>query len=69
MIYIYIVIVKKLFLIWCYCVTGGSTSQSVGKKYRVNHPKYRSTQTSIASPTCEQSDKHSYYSSLQNFVL
>lgn len=45
--------VKKLFLIWYYCVTGGSTSQSVGKKYRANHPKYRFTQTSIASPTCE----------------
>lgn len=37
-----------------YYVTGGSTSQSVGKKYRANHPKYRSTQTSIATSTCER---------------
>lgn len=53
---------------WYYCVTGGSTSQSVGKKYRVNHPKYRSTQTSFATSTCEQALLYYTIINFNNFI-
>lgn len=52
-----------------YRVTGGSTSQSVREKYRANHPKYRSTQTSFATTTCERLHTLLYTHKLYSLIL